>query len=349
MATIMAALDGSRFAEQALPWAVALARGRDAALHLVIVRSALPLDADAGGAERYIQSVAARLEAELPGAVTPVVLTEELGPLHYPPPATTPAAQLLAHYADTHDVELIVAATHGRGGVHRMWLGSVADMLLRTAPRPLLLVRPDGATTAADGNRVRIRHVLVPLDGSAIAETAIPHARRIGEPFDARYTLVRVVPPIDDQFTVGGLHFHPMPYTLLQTKHAAMEYLEHVAAPLRAGGLNVHTVALEHSAPAAAILDYARAHAADLVAMTTSGLGGVRRLLIGSVTDKLVRAGELPILASNERGPEREDASHGSESEQVAAAKEGDAAGRAAPPATQPAGARTTADAVVRE
>ncbi len=324
MATIMAALDGSRFAEQALPWAVALARGRGAALHLVIVRSALPLGADAGGAERYVRSVAARLEAELPAGVTPVVLTEEHGPLHYPPPATTPVADLLAHYAEAHDVELIVAATHGRGGVHRLWLGSVADSLLRTAPRPFLLVRPDGATAAVQRGAIRVRHVLVPLDGSAIAEKAIAHARRIGEPFGARYTLVRVVPPIDEQFTVGGLHVHPTPYTLLQTRHAATHYLEHVAAPLRADGLHVHTCALEHPAPAAALLDYARTHAVDVVAMTTSGLGGVRRLLIGSVTDKLVRAGELPILSCNEQRPEHEE-SHAREPEHALAGKDGDA------------------------
>ncbi len=257
----------------------------------------------------------------LPGGVTPVVLTEEHGPLHYPPPATTPVADLLAHYAETHDVELIVAATHGRGGVHRLWLGSVADSLLRTAPRPLLLVRPDGATAAAP----RVRHVLVPLDGSAIAEKAIAHARRIGEPFAARYTLMRVVPPIDEQFTVGGLHFHPTPYTLLQTRHAATDYLEHVAAPLRADGLHVHTCALEHPSPAAALLDYARTHAVDVVAMTTSGPGGVRRLLIGSVTDKLVRAGELPILSCNEQRPEHEE-SRAQESGHAPAVQDGDAA-----------------------
>lgn len=305
MSNVMVPLDGSMFAEQALPMAVAVARRSESGLDLVRVRTASWPDSDLDGAAGYTQNLAEQLETRIPGNVTPWVLTEDAAALQYPPPAPDSVADILARHTRDRDIELVIMATHGRGGVQRAWLGSVADSFARIAPRPVLLLRPHGedfdpAVDAARG----IRHILVPLDGSETAEQAIPRARRLGQGFRARYTLLRVVSPLSQQYSGVGYGAYPLAYVTPMSRRAAADYLDRVAADLREDGLTVDTSVVQHTSPAAAIIDYATQNDVDAIAITTSGAGGIRRLLLGSVADKVVRNGAVPVLVCNVRHEE---------------------------------------------
>jgi nucleotide-binding universal stress UspA family protein len=138
------------------------------------------------------------------------------------------------------------------------------------------------------------RRVLVPLDGSELAEAILPFAEQIAGPLDAELLLVRVVEPIVAAVglatgDVGGVD------ALLHHQMAAKRYLREIAERLAARGLKVRTVAAL-GVPATEILAMVEAEKADLVAMTTHGRSGVRRLLFGSVAQEVLRATSVPVL-----------------------------------------------------
>lgn len=298
---IMVPLDGSAFAEQALPPALTLARRARARLHLVLVRAVLPLESNAAQAEAYLRSVTDRIAAELPGRITSEVLTNEIGPLEYPLARST-VAEVLARAIRQSDTDLLIMTTHGRGGVRRAWLGSVADTLVRLAACPVLLVRPkeNGAATAVEAG-AELRHILVPLDGSDRSERALAHAQEIGELFDARYTLLRVVSPLVVPSPTGWYAGYT-PAPIIEAERAvAIERTEDVAKRMQNIGLNVSVSLLESIAPDAAIVRFAEANAVDLIVMSSVGSSGVRRLLLGSVADKVVRTSAVPVLVCNPR------------------------------------------------
>ncbi|HEX6135447.1 MAG TPA: universal stress protein [Longimicrobiales bacterium] len=298
---IMVPLDGSAFAEQALPLALAIARRSEARLQLVAVRASLQLDTATAPAETYLEQIAGQLESELPGRITREVLASEFGPLEYPLARNT-VADVLSRHAEEADVGLIVMTTHGRGGIKRAWLGSVADSLIRIAPRPVLLMRPqDEAFGSAAGADRGLKHILIPLDGSERAERVLEFAQQLGGAYGARYTLLRVVSPLT--FTTAPEWYNSytaMPITPLSVD-SALQYVEQVAERLRRPDVRVDARAFESPGPESAIVDYATEHGVDLIAMSTGGAGGVRRLLLGSVADKVVRSSEIPVLVCNAR------------------------------------------------
>jgi nucleotide-binding universal stress UspA family protein len=296
---LMLALDGSPLAEQALPLALAAARSADAALDLAIVRASLPLDGER--AEKYLASVTRHIESAFPVRLTRSVLSNELGALEYPPPEPRTVAEVLMQHAERINCDLIIMTTHGRGGVSRAWLGSVTDSLIRIASRPVLVVRPhdEKFSTASIADR-GIGHIVVALDGSEPAEQALIHARQLGGSFGARYTLVRATSPIVMHGALGPYGPAAVNEPALN-RDAIQQYLDRVATGLRQYDLTVATAVLDGTSPASAIVEYARSHAADLIALTTSGVGGIDRFLLGSVADKVIRSGDTPVLVCNTR------------------------------------------------
>jgi nucleotide-binding universal stress UspA family protein len=149
------------------------------------------------------------------------------------------------------------------------------------------------------------QHILIPLDGSALAEQILKPALALGDLTQAAYTLLHVVEP----FVVPG--YAPLARTaqldvqVTQTALAeAQRYLDDLAQRLRDDGRQVHTRALLATQPAVAILDAARAHGADLIALATHGRSGLARLLIGSVADKVRRAADMPVLLYRPQAPQ---------------------------------------------
>ena len=174
------------------------------------------------------------------------------------------------------DVSLIVMATGGRGAIGRAFLGSVADHVARHAPAPTLLVRGTDPQEAP-----MLARIVVPLDGSDPAEAALPVAARLGRVLGLRCHLVQVVDALMPMATEE------------EARRKAAAYLDGQAKRLSASDV-VATSEVLAGPTVRALLD--PIGPADLVVMTTRGHGGLRRALLGSVAEQLVREAAGPVL-----------------------------------------------------
>ncbi len=193
---------------------------------------------------------------------------------------------------------LIAMATHGRSGVTRWLLGSVTEKVLRGTVNPLLVVRAPG-NSKTDGEAA-LRSVIVPLDGSDVAETILSPVAALAKALDLQVLLIRVYGlPLP---TYGGDDYYVPDYLELkdQIRDEAEGYLNSRANLLRAQGVaEVSTVVIEGSA-ADAIIDLARKTPDNLVALSPHGRSGLQRWVLGSVTEKVVRHCQDPVLIVRE-------------------------------------------------
>jgi nucleotide-binding universal stress UspA family protein len=178
-------------------------------------------------------------------------------------------------------------ATHGRGGLGRWAYGSVADKVLQGAPVPVLLVRADAAAAMLSAGWPR--RLLVPLDGSDLAEQALPLATDLARRAGADLCLLA---SISWAFTTHAVQLISLEGPAQQVTAA---YLQRVSRRLAASGMPVaSTIRLEPAADA--ILAGAAAQRADLIVMSTHGRGGLGRWLVGSVADRVLRGATVPVL-----------------------------------------------------
>jgi nucleotide-binding universal stress UspA family protein len=294
MRSILVPLDGSRFAERVLPLAAQLADSHHASIRLALVHTPHPVLGSDGGPgmvpdlelrnreAEYLTAQMALLDPEGGRQVSTVHLDGDPGP----------ALEAEAHRAS---VDLVVIATHGRGAFSRFWLGSVADYLVRHLGVPILLVRP--AEEGASQPQFPFNHVLVPLDGSALAEQAIEPALALGTGAAPRFTLMSVIEPV---LGVGepGLPFAVPVDPRLFDEHRRGAELRLTAAAERLGGrgVQVETSLVTAAGVGAAIVEEAQRVGAGLISMMTHGDRGLRRLMLGSVADKVLRGATVPIL-----------------------------------------------------
>ena len=296
-ADILVPLDGSAFAEQALSVAEALAFATGSALQLLRVNEPL-LPGGLPAArfwrdevfrirEEYLLEMAAESRAH--GVRTSTTLRDG---------AAIPA---IRSEVEGSGASLVVMATHGRTGVQRAWLGSVADGVARHSNTPILLHRPASGLTYAPFTG--FRRLLVPLDGSRSAEGAIAPAVFVANAFDATIVLLRVVPPV--QLPVLPVPMAPpvsapdRVLTELQANEAAL-YLEDVALRLHAQGVSdVVQRVIVSPAIADAVVTAAAEAQADLV-VVTSRRQGPARLAFGSLPDRVLRKLELSMLLAPE-------------------------------------------------
>lgn len=285
ISNILVPLDGSELAERALPYAERLAgkAGRKVILvrsvHVRTLPGRDPSDAQVKAiddAERYLASIASRL-GDAGVAVESAV------------PYGPPAAEILDE-TRIRQADLVLMATHGRSGVGRWVYGSVANQVMRSTQVPMLLIPASVATVWSDKVQPK---VLVPLDGSALAEEALPAAREFAAALGASVVLVRIVePPYDSAYSEVAQYVEFDPE---QQARVATDYLEQTAASLRSAGLAVETRVVVGD-PVIAISALAREAGAAAVAMATHGRSGLAELVLGSVaTGTLQRAG-LPLL-----------------------------------------------------
>lgn len=307
--SITVPLDDSSFAERALPLALALAQRANAPVELVHVYEptrhtlgAPVLDPACDEVERgrlreRFAALAARLEITSHLPVTATVLDGE-------------PAEALCRYTTGRRSALVVMATHGLGGMSRSWIGSVADVVVRRAQTPVLLVRP-GAVGHPEAAGPLFRRVLVSLDGSELAESVLAHALALGDAGrgDAApgiqqettaYELLTVVRSLSDRrrspLRPRPLHDDEDPGDRGGAVGAAEGYLTRLAAELDRCGTRVHWRVVAHTDPARAILEHAQTMSADLIALATHGRGGLRRRLAGSVADEIMRGASTPVL-----------------------------------------------------
>ena len=189
--------------------------------------------------------------------------------------------------------DLVIMTTHGRGPLSRLWLGSVADQLLRTLDRPILLIRPtmEAWATAAGPP---YRRILIPLDAWEGSTVALEPAIALGST-ETEYVLLHVVGvPVPAVALPIPMVAEAEPDAVQEARVA--ERLEGIAAGLRARDLKVRTRVEFGAGAAQGILDVAQREAPDLIAMATRSPGRVERILLGSVADKIVRASSEPVL-----------------------------------------------------
>jgi nucleotide-binding universal stress UspA family protein len=289
---VMVPLDTSALAEQALLTAGAIARAAHAELRLVMVHQPVAHagypDAPWNGARTSME------DAYLEGKS--LELENKFGVRVIPEQATGPVAPTLCRLANERHVDLIVMTTHGRTGLNRAWLGSVADTLVRSLRVPVLMLRP---TERPSTEPTVFRRIMIPLDGSARAECIIDAALALGGT-SATYILARVVSPVPVVVaTVDGYGMVPTVVDPIATDVAveeAEQYMNAVSARLAARGATSVEQAISASESAApTLLGMAKAHRADLIALGSHGRGGAR-FVLGSVADKLLRGGTVPLL-----------------------------------------------------
>lgn len=301
--SLLVPLDGSEFSERTLPLAEALARATGAALHLAHVHLAHVPDHFLSNTQFHFEGLDLEEYEARHKAEELDYLAEVEGRLDPHVPSRTAlleghVAEEIAAYGERIEADLIIITTHGHTGVSRMWLGSVADALVRLTSTPLLVIHP------AQGGHVpasvhAFKHVMVPMDGSELSAEILGPAADLAEASGAEMTLVHVV---SSSAVLGARIFPLLPDDIAPALAKAGEYLETQAEHLRARGLTVHVHVEEHESPGRAIAAIADKLNADVIALATHGYGGLKRALLGSVADKVLRSSPLPILVQSPPG-----------------------------------------------
>ncbi|HVX31379.1 MAG TPA: universal stress protein [Nitrolancea sp.] len=298
---VLIPLDGSHLAETVLPAAFVIAQRCGATVTLLhVLEHNAPervhgeqhlSNTQAAGA--YLNDVAQRYQVE--GVQTERHVHEN--------PEHDVARSIAAHAAELQ-VDLIALTTHGSGGLRGFLFGSIAQQTLRHTTRPVLLVRPE----VRDGKRANYRTILVPLDGTPQASTALPLAEMLAIVGNARLHLIRVVPTVG---TIPSTSGSSAAATFSPSAAAALLNIEeqeaaNALAAQRDALSDTLTVTLE--VRRGEVVDELQAAVeradADLVVMSTHGRAGLEGLWTGSVASKLIGRLTRPvILVPIPRGP----------------------------------------------
>jgi nucleotide-binding universal stress UspA family protein len=296
---VMVPLDGSELAESALPFALSLAERSGGEVHLVQVAATLrPLaPSDGTGADgtpslaearqrstRYLEGVRSRVrEAGSPVGVRTHVLSGR-------------PVEALFGWILKEGVDQVVMTTHGRGRFQRIWLGSVAEGLVRSAPAPVLLWRKEGSDAPDLTEQPSLSRILLALDGTESSESMIPRAEELARLFDASLSLVGVIPAL--------VRFGPpyLPHSAAEEGERGVrrlwleKRLSRLAEEIRSRGVEVDHEVLFGPPAHEGILEQGSRKGADMVALSTRGRGPGTRLLLGSVADKMIRGSQAHVL-----------------------------------------------------
>jgi nucleotide-binding universal stress UspA family protein len=284
---ILVPLDGSQAAEAVLPYVERLVNAASTSVMLLAAVDR-PRDwgEDTGGdvkgkraeAESYLRRLQARLASATGRDVEYQVIESE------------PAAAILAA-SETQQSDLIAMSTHGRSGLERWVLGSVAAKLLHATHTPILMVRPPADSTETAGRN--ITKILVPLDGSALAASVLPFAADLAKSLGAAVCLFQVVPEPVNVYPGAEAVFDPNAHTEIES--ATRKLLTATAQALGKQGVQAECITTFGNT-VDGICWAAEREAADLIVMSTHGRSGLGRLVLGSVADAVVRRASLPVI-----------------------------------------------------
>jgi nucleotide-binding universal stress UspA family protein len=286
-------LDGSQLAEQALGVAHALLPPGDGEILLLRVPELSPMSRGSyrGGIDWWYPDQALQRARDEVASYLDAVCTRWARPgvTFRPEIGNGDPAGSIVDLATEREVDAIVMSTHGRSGLTRWTMGSVTEKVMRAAPCPVVIVR----------DARPLRHLIVPLDGSPVAEQALPHALAVAERTGATVTLLNVVEPYV-ALTPATLGWEHLSLQLDEAASAAHEghaasYLNAVAERHRKPGLTINT-ALRTGPIADAILQSAAELGGDLIAMATHGRTGLRRWVYGSITEKVMHGARCCLL-----------------------------------------------------
>ena len=305
---ILVPLDGSELAEVVFPYAKELAGRLD--LDLIFLHVYGPDESEFAPMHRdYIQHACETVGRELeevqektggqPGS-TEVEARCELAEGH-------PAENIL-RYADENEIDLILMATHGRSGFSRWAVGSVADKVVRASKVPVWLVRA-GIPEEIVYDKWPTRTMLVPLDGSKLAELVLPHVEALAKQRGAELMDIVLFTVCEGPTVVPAGQARLMYYDtrvsvdqdehlkqkMAQRNREAEDYLAGVEKRLKDAGLKARSEVLWGN-PADEIVAYANRNPFNLIVMTTHALSGLSRWAMGSVADRVVRGVSRPVF-----------------------------------------------------
>lgn len=291
MTYILVPLDGSRLAEQVLPYVGIVARALQVPVRFLHVINAamlqrVPTRTSTGA------TIVAQLEQAAHSYMDQLMQRLDLAGVTVEPllERGAPADNIVA-YLEREPDGLVMMATHGMTGLQRWSLGSVTERVVSASHAPVFVVRG----SAVPRTDVQMQRILVPLDGSDLAAQAVPVAHTLATALGARVHLFSAIYPV-------AMHiYQPDPratatrgQTLLPSLQKQVEeYLREIVPQF--AGLDVTTHTATGTAVEAIIDEAARIHA-DLIVMATHGYTGIRRWALGSVADKVLRATEIPLL-----------------------------------------------------
>lgn len=278
---LLVPLDGSKLAERALPWAELLCSKLDAQMELLCCYEPVasvymlpdiavppPVYYDQTTHHKEIDSYLNKVQSSLPQGVAVKKRCEG-----------DPGMAIIDR-ASSGEIEAVVMASHGRGGLGRWLLGSIATKVVRGSSIPVLIIK--AGTKVA--NPPRVERILVSLDGSELAESALAKAVELAGLFQSQLRLYRRVP----HTPIG----HPTLDAAVGLEVAnAKEYIEKVRSSLSLD--NVET-RVEVAGPELGIVEQSKD--CDLVIMASHGNSGFRRWLLGSVTERVLQTIEKPLL-----------------------------------------------------
>jgi nucleotide-binding universal stress UspA family protein len=298
---ILIPLDGSTTAEQVLPYARRFARGLKVPLELLAiidvgvlltsVEKARIFDSILGQethkSKEYLERIAERFSGSR------VKRTVEQGK----------AAEAIIEKAALDKLTLVAMTTHGRSGLNRWLLGSVAEKVLRATTNPLLLVRakPEGRAE----KEANLKSIVVPLDGSELAESILPTIVQIAKKLHLEVFLMRAYSnPYSPFISGGGQYAVNVDELMKDIRDNARNYLEAKIAELTKRGVEQISYLLQEGVAADEIVSVANHTADSLIAISSHGRSGVKRWVMGSVTETVVRHSDNPMLVLRpELGP----------------------------------------------
>jgi len=287
-------LDGSKTSEKVLPFARILAGTLKLPIELLEVVDIGAATAHiAADKARYLDTIIAEGESASREHLDEIAATFAGLPVSCKVERGRPA-DVIIERAEAEKGTLIAMATHGRSGINRWMMGSVAEKVLRGTTTPLFLVRASDAVPAAAP--AAIKSIVVPLDGSALAESVLPTVCEVAKQLDLEIVLCRAYELAATAY-YGSEDYLPNYDEMLRDLREEVEgYLKKKAETLKASGFTKITWAALAGSDAEEIVRYANKFPDALVAMSTHGRSGAARWALGSVTEKVVRHAEEPVL-----------------------------------------------------
>ena len=283
---ILVPLDGSKLAELALPCAEELAGVFNS--EVVLIGICEPEESPYSHmCQIYIEKIAEVVGNRIKKVSSMVIVK--------PVALDGRPAEGIIDYTEKNDVSLIIMASHGRSGIMSWTLGSVANKVLQRTGTPILLIRAKASHLEA-GAQGLFNRILVPLDGSDVGEVVLPHVRQLTEKLESEVVLLQVVAPGQHVHTIGGLDYVRFAEQQIESMKAeAKEYLQKVSKRL-AGTKGMVRSEVRVGDTAHEIIKFADEANIRLVTISSHGRSGIRQWISGSVTHKILHAGNTPLL-----------------------------------------------------
>ena len=287
---ILVPLDGSKLSERVLPYVKSLAEGLKIPIELLAVVDPDMLIAPAVESESYQKAffadrkkIAQHYLKNIAGILASGFHAEQFVVVGKP-------AETIVKHAAMNPKALVAMGTHGRSGVERWVLGSVADEVLHSTKNPVLLVR---TTEEPPKNTGAFKSVIVPLDGSALAETVLPVVAELYRTMKLEVILMRIweIPVLyyDEGYALEE-------HIVKAIEDESRNYVDRKVIDLKRQGVGNVKGVIVQGFPAESIIDLAAKTPNAFIAMCTHGRSGVRRWILGSVTERLVRHSGDPVL-----------------------------------------------------